>query len=168
MLAKCYEHAPGTIDYIIMQHPIEKLAFKDGRIFEIYNGKLSNPFMELSEIQVVKKLAVKERDQHQCEFSFGLSSAADPVWVSFFKEDLAEFPVEFQGDRLFLNCLPAELEERFPKAKAAIARTNTRYAQEREELIAKIVAKDASIKSAQQKHEARKAALEQQFDKFQI
>jgi hypothetical protein len=72
-----------------MQHlPLERLTIKDGKIYELYNGKLSNPFMGVSQLQVAKKLAVKERDQRQCEFGFELSSPADPVWIEMFMEDL--------------------------------------------------------------------------------
>src|SRR6266436_3513909 len=100
-----------------MEHPIEKLTIKDGKIYELYNGKLSNPFMGPSHLQVTKKLSVKERDHHECEFAFEVGVAADPVWVSMFKEHLPEFPVQFQGDRMLLTCLSAHLEERYSKIK---------------------------------------------------
>ena len=151
-----------------MEHPIEKLTLKDGRIYELYNGKLSNPFMSLSQVQVTKKLSMREREAHQCEFGFELSMAADPVWVLLFKEQLPEFPVEFQGARMLLTCLPAHLEERYAKVKAEISKTNIRYETARQELIAKIVAKDEALKVAQQKREDRTAALNSQFDKLEI
>ena len=151
-----------------MEYPIEKLTLKDGRIYELYNGKLSNPFMSLSQVQVTKKLSMREREAHQCEFGFELSMAADPVWVSFFKEQLSEFPVEFQAARMLLVCLPANLEERYAKVKMVIGKTNERYEKTRQELIAKIVVKDEALKLAQQKREERTAALNSQFDKLQI
>jgi len=151
-----------------MEHPIEKLTLKDGRIYELYNGKLSNPFMSLSQVQVTKKLSMREREAHQCEFGFELSMAADPVWVSFFKEQLSEFPVEFQAARMLLVCLPANLEERYAKVKMVIGKTNERYEKTRQELIAKIVIKDEALKLAQRKSEERTAALNSQFDKLQI
>ena len=151
-----------------MEHPIEKLTFKDGRVYEIYNGKLSNPFMDLSQVQVTKKLSMREREAHQCEFGFELSMAADPAWVALFKEQLSEFPVEFQGARMLLTCLPANLEERYAKVKTEIAKTNLRYETARQELIAKIVVKDQALKIAQQKREERTAALNSQFDKLEI
>ena len=151
-----------------MEHPIEKLTLKDDRIYELYNGKLSNPFMSLSQVQVTKKLSMREREAHQCEFGFELSMAADPVWVSFFKEQLSEFPVEFQAARMLLVCLPANLEERYAKVKMAIGKTNERYEKTRQELIAKIVIKDEALKLAQQKREELTAALNSQFDKLQI
>ena len=151
-----------------MEHPIEKLTFKEGKIYELYNGKLSNPFMGLCEVQVTKKLSVKERDHHQCEFAFELSCAADPVWVSFFKQDSSEASVEFQGTRMLLTCLPSNLEERYAKIKDSMARTNVRYEKERLELIKKIVIKDEAVKTAQQKRDDRTAALNSQFDKLQI
>lgn len=151
-----------------MDYPIEKLTFKEGKIYELYNGKLSNPFMGLCPMQVTKKLSVKERDHHQCEFGFELSCAADPVWVSFFKQDSSDPAVEFQGTRMLLTCLPANLEERYGKIKEAMAKTNVRYEEERQALIGKIVTKDEALKAAQQKREDRTAALNSQFDKLQI
>src|SRR5688500_16711744 len=126
-----------------MQHlPIERLTIKDGKIYELYNGKLSNPFMGVSQLQVAKKLAVKERDQNQCEFGFELTSPADPVWVQMFMEDLRPVAptlvssVEFQGDRMLLTCLPANLEQNYSQVKDSMAKTNERYAKERQELVA--------------------------------
>jgi len=152
-----------------MQHlPIERLTFKDGRIFELYNGKLSNPFMGFSELQITKKLAVKERSGAECEFSFELSAAADPVWVEMFKEEQAKTLIEFQGDRMLLTCLPANLEETYLQIKASMAKTNARYATERKELIAKIVAKDEELNTLRKKQEDRAAALKDQFDKLSL
>jgi hypothetical protein len=152
-----------------MQHlPLERLTFKDGRIYELYNGKLSNPFMAFCELQVTKKLAVKERDQGRCEFGFELSSPADPVWVAMFKEDLGQPAIEFQGDRMLLTCLPADLEQTYLSIKQAMAKTNARYAKERQELIAKIVAKDEALNNFRKKQEDRAAALKDQFDKLQL
>src|SRR5688572_30484242 len=137
-----------------MQHlPIERLTFKDGRIYELYNGKLSNPFMGFSELQVTKKLALKERDQCQCEFGFELSSPADPVWIEMFREDLGKTTVEFQGDRMLLTCLPANLEQTYSDIKQSMAKTNARYAAERQELIARIVAKDEALNAIRKKQE---------------
>jgi len=152
-----------------MQHlPLERLTFKDGKIYELYNGKLSNPFMGFSELQVTKKLAVKERDQSQCEFGFELSSPADPVWVTMFKEDLGQAAIEFQGDRMLLTCLPANLEQTYLQIKESMVKTNARYAKERQELIAKIVAKDEAITAIRKKQEDRAAALKDQFDRLQL
>ena len=151
-----------------MEYPIEKLMIRDGRIYELYNGKLSNPYMELSQVQVTKKLSMREREAHQCEFGFELSTSADPVWVSFFKEQLPGFSVEFQGARMLLTCLPADLEERYAKVKTEIGKTNARYEKARQELIARIAVKDEALKVAQNKREERTAALNSQFDKLQI
>lgn len=152
-----------------MQHqPIERLTFKDGKIYELYNGKLSNPFMNFSELQVTKKLSVKERDQSHCEFGFELNSPADPVWISMFKEHLGEMAIDFQGDRMLLTCLPASLQECYLKVKDSMANTNTRYAKERQDLIARVVAKDEALRVIRQKQEDRAAAVKDQFDRLQI
>jgi hypothetical protein len=152
-----------------MQHqPIERLTFKDGKIYELYNGKLSNPFMSFSELQVTKKLFVKERDQTSCEFGFELNSPADPVWISMFKEHAGELAVEFQGDRMLLTCVSAHLQDCYSRVKDSMAHTNSRYGKEREELIAKVVAKDEALKVLRQKQEDRAAALKDQFDRLQI
>jgi len=152
-----------------MQHlPLERLTIKDGKIYELYNGKLSNPFMGVSQLQVAKKLAVKERDQRQCEFGFELSSPADPVWIEMFMEDLGEISVAFQGDRMLLTCLPADLEQNYSKIKNSMTKTNARYAKERQELVAKIVAKDDALNSARKRQEDRSAAVKSQFDSLKL
>src|SRR6185436_13491715 len=152
-----------------MQHlPIERLALKDGRIFELYNGKLSNPFMGFSELHVTKKLAVKERGGSECEFSFELSSAADPIWVAMFREDIGKAPIEFQGDRMLLTCLPANLEQTYLQIKDSMTKTNARYAAERKDLVAKIVAKDEALNIARKRQEDRAAAVQSQFDRLQL
>jgi len=152
-----------------MQHlPLERLTIKDGKIYELYNGKLSNPFMGVSQLQVAKKLAVKERDQRQCEFGFELSAPADPVWIEMFMEDLGEISVAFQGDRMLLTCLPADLEQTYLQIKDSMSRTNARYAKERQELVAKIVAKDDALNSARKRQEDRTASLKDQFDRLKL
>lgn len=152
-----------------MQHlPLERLTIKDGKIYEIYNGKLSNPFMGVSQLQVAKKLAIKERDQQQCEFGFELSSPADPVWIEMFMEDLGKISVAFQGDRMLLTCLPADLERTYLQIKDSMTKTNAQYAKERQELVAKIVAKDDALNSARKRQEDRTAALKDQFDRLNL
>jgi hypothetical protein len=153
-----------------MQHlPLERLTIKDGKIYELYNGKLSNPFMAISELQVSKKLAVKEREQSQCEFGFELSAPADPVWIEMFGEEMGTATaVAFQGDRMLLTCLPANLEQTYSKVKDSMAKTNARYATERQALVAKIVAKDEALNSARKKQEDRTSALRDQFDRLKL
>ena len=152
-----------------MQHlPLERLTIKDGKIYELYNGKLSNPFMGVSELHVSKKLAVKERDQHQCEFGFELSSPADPVWIEMFMENLGKISVAFQGDRMLLTCLPSDLEQTYLQIKDSMAKTNAQYAKERQELVAKIVAKDEALNSARKRQEDRTTALKDQFDRLKL
>jgi hypothetical protein len=152
-----------------MKHlPLERLTIKDGKIYELYNGKLSNPFMSVSQLQVAKKLAVKERDQHQCEFGFELSSPADPVWIEMFMEDLGAISVAFQGDRMLLTCLPADLEKTYSQIKDSMTKTNVQYAKERQELVAKIVAKDDALDSARKRQEDRTTAVKDQFDRLKL
>jgi hypothetical protein len=153
-----------------MEHlPLERLTIKDGKIYELYNGKLSNPFMGVSQLQVAKKLAVKERDQHQCEFGFELSSPADPVWIEMFMEDLGKkISVAFQGDRMLLTCLPADLQQTYLQIKDSMTKTNEQYAKERQELVAKIVAKDDALNSARKRQENRSAAVKDQFDRLEL
>jgi hypothetical protein len=153
-----------------MQHlPLERLTIKDGKIYELYNGKLSNPFMGISQLQVAKKLAVKEREQNQCEFGFELSASADPVWIQMFTEEMgANVSVAFQGDRMLLTCVPANLAESYAAVKNSMAKTNARYAKERQELVAKIVAKDEVLNSARKRQEDRTSALREQFERLEL
>jgi hypothetical protein len=153
-----------------MQHlPLERLTIKDGKIYELYNGKLSNPFMGISELQVSKKLAVKEREQGQCEFGFELTAPADPVWIEMFGEEMGNASaVAFQGDRMLLTCLPASLEQTYSKVKDSMAKTNERYAAERQALVAKILAKDEALNSARKRQEDRSSALRDQFDRLKL
>jgi hypothetical protein len=153
-----------------MQHlPLERLTIKDGKIYELYNGKLSNPFMGISELNVTKKLAIKERDPTNCEFGFELSSPADPVWVEMFTETLGTvIAVAFQGDRMLLTCPPANLERIYLQIKDAIAKTNVRYAAEREQLMARIAAKDEALNLARKRKEDRTAALMDQFERLKL
>jgi hypothetical protein len=155
-----------------MQHlPLERLTIKDGKIYELYNGKLSNPFMGISELNVTKKLAIKERDQNQCEFGFELSAPADPVWIEMFTEEMGTgtaSAVAFQGDRMLLTCLPANLEPIYLQVKDSIAKTNARYATERQALVAKILAKDEALNSARKRQEDRASALREQFERLNL
>ena len=153
-----------------MQHlPLDRLTIKDGKIYELYNGKLSNPFMGISELNVTKKLAIKERDHGTCEFLFEMNALADPVWVEMFTEQLGKtVAVAFQGDRLVLTCAVANLERDYLQVKDAMGKTNARYATEREQLMAKIVAKDDALSLARKKQEDRTSALREQFERLKL
>jgi hypothetical protein len=85
-----------------------------------------------------------------------------------FMEDLGKIPIEFQGDRMLLTCLPSDLEQNYRQIKDSMTKTNARYAKERQELVAKIVAKDDALNSARKRQENRTAALKDQFDRLEL
>jgi hypothetical protein len=69
---------------------------------------------------------------------------------------------------MLLTCLPADLEQSYSKIKSSMTKTNVRYAKERQELVAKIVAKDDALNSARKRQEDRSAAVKSQFDSLKL
>ena len=69
---------------------------------------------------------------------------------------------------MLLTCLPSDLEQTYLQIKDSMAKTNAQYAKERQELVAKIVAKDDALNSARKRQEDRSAAVKSQFDNLKL
>jgi hypothetical protein len=147
-----------------MVHPLEKLTFHDGAVFEIYQGQPGRPYMSLPEVQVVNKLSLKEIDDRLCEYRFELNVAADVLWQRFFSKVSSPHFVQFAGKNMILTCAPANLEASYQRIKECISWANFWYAKEREQLIAQVLAQDEAHRSAAEMNENRRNGLRRQFE----
>ena len=145
-------------------HPLERLTFYNGTIYEIYQGQIGREYMALSGVEVARKLSLKELEDDRCEYRFELNLPTDAIWRRYFKNRLPGCPVQFEGKTMILTCLPKDLEAHYQRIKTAFAEANYWYAEEREQLIPTVTDKDEERRAAQEMEENRKLGLRRQFD----
>jgi hypothetical protein len=151
-----------------IQHPLENLTFCNGTIHQLHHGQLAGEYMALSGIEVVRKLSLKELDGERCEYRFELNMAPDVIWGLYGKSLLPDISMQFEGQVMVLTCLPACLEWSYQRAKDAIARANLWYAEEREQLISRVLARDEDRQAAKELERNRKLGLRRQFECLQL
>jgi hypothetical protein len=149
-------------------HPFESLTFHNGTVYEMHHGQLSREYMALSGVEVVKKTSLKELDGERCEYRFELNMPTDLIWRCYFQRHLPAFPVQFEGRTMTLTCRPANLESNYERARAAIVEANLWYAEEREQLIPRVIAKDEERQALREMEENRRLGLRRQFECLEI
>jgi hypothetical protein len=151
-----------------LPHPLENLTFCNGTIYQMHGGQLGGEYMPLSGIEVVKKISFEERDDEQCEYRFELNMATDSIWRWMFQKPAPRLPVRFEGRVMVLTCLPTNLDGTYQRVKEALARANLWYAQEREQLIPRVIAQEEEQEAARELKQNRKLGLQRQFDGLQL
>ena len=120
--------------------------------------------MALSGIEVTRKLSLKELGDERCEYRFELNAATDPVWRLYLKKLLPDVSIQFDSQMMVWTCFPADLEWSYQRTKDAIAQANFWYAEEREQLISMVAARDEERQAAREMEQNRKSGLRQQFE----
>ncbi len=147
-----------------IRHALERLTLHNGAICEIHRGQPGRPYLFPGGVEVVRKLSFRELNHRQCEYRFELNGPTDLVWRCFIRTLLPGFPVRIDGKVMALLCSPAELESSYEQVKEAMAWANAWHAEEWEELIAKVSARDEELRAAREMEENRRTGLQRQFD----
>jgi hypothetical protein len=69
---------------------------------------------------------------------------------------------------MVLTSLPANLEWSYQRTKAAIERASLWYAEERERLISRVIAKDEERRAARELEQNRQFCLRRQFEYLEL
>jgi hypothetical protein len=157
-------HAPKLPQKPAVRHPLESLTFYNGTICHVCHERPAGEYLPLSGIEIIGKLSWKELDDERCEYRLVMNLATDLVWRCFFKWVQPELPVSFEGKGLVLTCLPSDLELSYQGIKNAIAQANLWYAEEREQLILRVIARDEAREAAREMEENRQTGLRRQFE----
>lgn len=151
-----------------ISHPIDNLIILNGAIFQVRGEQLGGEYLALSGIEIVRKLSLKELDDERCEYRFELSGGTDGVWRLLFKAALARPTVRFERNVLVLTCLPVNLELNYEQVRGAVQQANALYAEERESLIPRVIARDEERNAAREMAENRKTGLRRQFECLEL
>ena len=160
--------APKLPQKPAVRHSLESLTFFNGTICHVCHERPVGEYLPLSGIEIIGKLSWKELDDERCEYRFAMNLATDLVWRCFFKWVQPELPVSFEGKVLVLTCLPADLELSYQGIKNAIAQANLWYAEEREQLIPQVIARDEARQAAREMEDNRQTGLRRQFEYLEI
>ena len=151
-----------------VRHALERLTFSNGTIYETNGEPLSREYLALSPVGIVSKLSLRELDVEGCEYRFELNTATDPVWRWFLQKLLPGLQVQFESKVMALTCLPADLEGNYQRIKRSMAQANLWYAEEREQLIPFVIARDVERQTAKEMEQNRRWGIRKQFDCLQI
>jgi hypothetical protein len=123
----------------MMEHPIGKLFINDGKIFERHpsNPQHHIPYLETPEISIIEKIGSKDLSNKEVEYSFKLNAPTCATWRELFNMRL-DYPVDIHGKSISFNCIPANLEGRYNRAKEIVQQTNTAYQEEKVQLISAV------------------------------
>ena len=97
-----------------------------------------------------------------------MNTATDPVWRWFLQKLLPGLQVQFENKVMALTCLPADLEGNYQRINRSMARANLWYAEEREQLIPVVIARDVERQTAKEMENNRRWGIRKQFDCLQI
>ena len=147
-----------------IRHSLDRLTLHEGAICEIHRGQPGRLYLVFSDVEVVRKLSFHELNHGQCEYRFELNGPPDLVWRCYFRSLLPGFPARIDARVLTLLCSPAELESSYEQVKEAIAWANAWHAEEWEELIEIVTARDEELRAAREMEENRRTGLQRQFD----
>ena len=152
----------------VLRHPLERLIFHNFAIYEVYRGQPGRLYMSLSNVEIVRKLSLREFDTGQCEYRFELSAPADPIWTFYFRRLAPDLAVRFENKSMVLVCFPPDLESSYSQIKDGFAFANHWHADEREALLKKITAQDEAQQAMREMEENRKRGLQKQFDYLEL
>jgi len=160
--------APRTPRRPLLNHPIDELTVFNGVLCRVHPDQISTEYMDLPEIEVVRKVSLRELEDGRCEYRFELNSATDGFWRFYYKRLVPDVAVQFEGPGLVMVCFPAELEASYQKVRDGIAWANGWYGEELGRLVPLVMARDEERQAAREMEMNRKIGLRRQFDYLEL
>ena len=151
-----------------LPHPLDRLSFHDGTLWEIGEGGICREYMALSGVEVIAKRSLRERPDRRWEYRFELNLATDPAWQFYFRRLRCPVATEFLDRELVIACWPEELGSSYAAVKIFLARANQFYAAERENLITSVIAREEGLAAAREGVAKRVRELQRSFDGLQL
>jgi hypothetical protein len=105
---------------------------------------------------------------NEAVYSFRLSGAADRTWCDLFKRAIDGVNAAVSGALLEIQCIPANLESHYFKAKEAIRQTNVAYGEHKLRIMHDVEQMAIQRDQKQRAEEARRQTLRDQFDKLEL
>jgi hypothetical protein len=107
-----------------LDHPIQDLWLKNGRIMHVRPDGLVLPYMETPAVTIVQRGQVSDPDlDGLVRYPFKLNTSPHFVWCEFLGKR-RNVRIRVHEDTLILVCHPEVLKEKYALVKDAIASTN--------------------------------------------
>lgn len=151
-----------------LDHPIQDLWLKNGKIMQSRRDGLILPYMETPTVTIVERGQVSDPDADgSVRYPFKLNTSPHFVWCEFFGKH-RHVPVRIHENVLFLVCHPNVLKEKYALVKDAIASTNQDYEEEKRQLIPLLQNKSDKEANADDAVQQRRVQLQNDFDNLEL
>ena len=151
-----------------LDHPIQDLWLKNGRIMHVRRDGLVLPYMETPAVTIVQRGQVSDPDvDGLVRYPFKLNTSPHFVWCEFLGKH-RNVPIRVHEDILILACQPDVLKEKYTLVKDAIALTNRDYEEEKRQLIPILQNKSDKEPEAAGDAQQWRAQLQKDFESLEL
>jgi hypothetical protein len=151
-----------------LDHPIQDLWLKSGKIMQRRRDGLILPYMETPTVTIVERGQVSDPDADGLvRYPFKLNTSPHFVWREFLGKH-RNVPVRVHENVLFLVCHPDFLKVKYALVKNAIASTNQDYEEEKRQLVTLVQNRTDTESKAGEDVEQRRAQLQKDFDDLEL
>ena len=151
-----------------LDHPIQDLWLKHGKIMQSRRDGLILPYMETPTVTIVERGQVSDPDADGLvRYPFKLNTSPHFVWCEFLGKH-RDVPVRIHENVLSLVCRPDVLKEKYALVKDAIASTNQDYEEEKRQLIPLLHNRSDTGADAGDAVQQQRAQLQEDFDNLEL
>jgi hypothetical protein len=148
--------------------PLDMLTVRDGVLCLLAPRHPPTPYLTMPPVRIAGKNNFVELGAGLVAYMFALSHGADAAWTEIVAANASGLVAEIQGAQVELRCAPAELEAGVAKLKEVLALTNRKYAEAKEQLLARVAELDQQRQAHEASTEERARVLQQQFERLKL
>jgi len=171
MLRLDYKSWPARIaasERMKLDHPIQDLWLKSGKIMQSRRDGLILPYMETPTVTIVERGQVSDPDADGLvRYPFKLNTSPHFVWCELFGKH-RHVPVRIREKVLFLVCRPDVMKEKYALVKDAIISTNQDYEEEKRQLIPLLQNKSDTGANADDAVQQRREQIQKDFESLEL
>ena len=151
-----------------LDHPIQDLWLKNGKIMQSRRDGLILPYMETPTVTIVERGQVSDPDADGLvRYPFKLNTSPHFVWCELFGKH-RHVPVRIREKVLFLVCRPDVMKEKYALVKDAIISTNQDYEEEKRQLIPLLQNKSDTGANADDAVQQRREQIQKDFESLEL
>jgi hypothetical protein len=151
-----------------LDHPIQDLWLKSGKIMQSRRDGLILPYMETPTVTIVERGQVSDPDADGLvRYPFKLNTSPHFVWCELFGKH-RHVPVRIREKVLFLVCRPDVMKEKYALVKDAIISTNQDYEEEKRQLIPLLQNKNDTGANADDAVQQRREQIQKDFESLEL
>ena len=151
-----------------LDHPIQDLWLKHGKIMQSRRDGLILPYMETPTVTIVERGQVSDPEADGLvRYPFKLNTSPHFVWCELFGKQ-RHVPVRIHENVLFLVCRPDVLKEKYALVKDTIASTNQEYEEEKRQLIPLLQNKSDPGANADDAVQQKREQIQKDFESLEL